>query len=109
MAPLFLTLHTNRKIMVLPDTLAHLNGHTVITKSYTIFRDPGFTTSKQIQSRLNEELLETVNDPDYLGILKFELPDKLFSYASGAAGLDAEEVNELIELLSGIRNNPASW
>jgi hypothetical protein len=109
MKTLYLTLYTNRNLVILPDSQAHLNGHTVITKSYSIFKDSGVNHPDNIESKRNEELLEPLNDPDYLGILRFDVPDKLFTYTSGNTSLETEEVSELIELLSGIRENPAHW
>lgn len=110
MKALYITLHTVRKLLIFPDTIAHLNGHTIITKGYAIFKDSGVNTEELLQAKQSEELLEPIDDPDYLGRLQFDLPDKLFSYASGKEnGLDAEEVNELIEMLSGIRNDPRLW
>ncbi|RFZ91283.1 hypothetical protein D0C36_20345 [Mucilaginibacter conchicola] len=96
--------------MILPDTLAHRNGHKVIKRSYNIYTHLGVANPELIEQKKKEGLLAAAPDnPDYLGVLKLDLPDKLFSYSSPQNGLYAEEVNELIELLSGIREDPSKW
>ena len=110
MTPLFFTLKNRLPLMVIPDTQAHLDGHTILTYTYSVFLDIGH--GEPILSRSKEPTLhlEKNNDPDYYGYLTFEKPGQLFTYtANGQRELSAEEVNELIEHLSDVRDNPASW
>lgn len=63
--------------MVLPDTLVHLNGHTVITKSYTIFRDPGFAASIRLDRQTRSARVSRVSsylDQFSVGIFGQDLP-----------------------------------
>ncbi|HEX8021628.1 hypothetical protein [Mucilaginibacter sp.] len=54
--------------------------------------------------------LEQNNDPDYCGYITFEKPGSIFTYtADGERELSAEEVTELIEHLSYVRDNPTLW
>jgi hypothetical protein len=53
--------------------------------------------------------LEKIEDPEYYGYIFFEQPGKLFTYTpDGPRELDSDQVQELIEHLSDIRDNPAS-
>ena len=110
MAPLFFTLDKHLPLMVIPDTQAHLDGHAVITYTYSIFNDKG--GGNPALSLLKESTLhlDHINDPDYYGYITFVEPGKLFTYtADGKRELNDNEVNELIELLSHVRDNPKLW
>lgn len=110
MKPLSITLNDGLKLMVIPDTTAHLDGHTVLTYTYSIFRDIGAGNPLISRSRESTLHLEEINDPEYYGFLTFEKPGKLFTYTTdGRQELDSAQVRELIEHLSDIRDNPASW
>src|SRR3978361_828729 len=97
MTPLFFTLENRLPLMVIPDTQAHLDGHAILTYTYSIFLDMGHgdpLLSRSTESTLH---LEKINDPDYYGYVTFEKPGHLFTYtADGQRELNDEEVNELI-------------
>ena len=96
--------------MVIPDTQAHLDGHPVITHTYSIFFDSDLTNPLLLWSKESSLHLDQIKDPDYYGFLTFELPGSLFTYtANGQKQLSSEEITELIEHLSAIRDNPALW
>ena len=96
--------------MIIPDTLAHLDGHTIITHTYSVFTDQGNRKPAFLHSRESMLHLAKIDDPDYYGFITFEMPDKLFTYtADGRLRLDADEVQQVIEFLSDIRTNPALW
>ncbi|MEO3402880.1 hypothetical protein AAFN85_03195 [Mucilaginibacter sp. CAU 1740] len=110
MKPLFFTLHTERSVMILPDTLAHLDGHIIITETYSVFKDTGRDDPNTQRTKESSQHLEANRDPDYLGYIRFEVPDKLFSYSPGQVHrLHADEVEELITLISEVRANPQVW
>jgi hypothetical protein len=110
MKTLYFTLESNLKVMVIPDTQAHLDGHTIITHTYSIFRDTGSGNPLLARSRESTLHLEENNDPDYCGFITFEKPGSLFTYtADGQQELNTDETTELIEHLSNVRDNPALW
>lgn len=110
MKTLYFTLGGHRRIMVIPDTQAHLNGHTIITHTYSLFMDNGSGNPLLSRSKESTLHLERIEDPDYCGFLTFEKPGKLFSYtADGQNELETEDITELIEHLSDVRDNPALW
>jgi hypothetical protein len=71
--------------MIIPYTLAHMDGHPVVTYTYSIFRDT--QTGNPLLGRTKESSLhlEAIDDPNYFGYLTFELPDKLFNYTPASA------------------------
>jgi hypothetical protein len=110
MAPLYFTLSNQLKLMVIPDTQAHLDGHTIITHTYSIFLDTGKGNPLFARSKESTLHLETIKDPNYYGYITFEIPGRLFIYTSeGPKELSADEATELIDHLSNIRDNPALW
>lgn len=110
MKTLFFSLESDLKVMVIPDTEAHLNGHAIITRTYSIFRDSGNGNPLMARSKESTLHLEKITDPDYFGFLTFDKPGSMFSYtADGQQELNSEEVTELIEHLSDVRDNPAMW
>ncbi|MDB5144633.1 MAG: hypothetical protein JWQ66_3346 [Mucilaginibacter sp.] len=108
MKPLFFTLTSNLHLKVIPDTQVHLNGHLVISYNYNVFID-GAKDDPSLA--LHEKLhADKTLDPDYLGTVTFEKPGHLFTYTSGGRQeLTPEEVEELIEHISHIRDNPDLW
>lgn len=108
--PLHLTLSNQLRLMVIPDTMAHADGHEVITRTYSIFLD--IDAGNPLISRSKESTLhlEDINDPNYYGYITFERPGALFSYTpDGERNLTHNELEEVIEHLSDIRDNPALW
>lgn len=110
MKTLYFTLENDLKIMVIPDTQAHLNGHTIITHTYSVFKDMGTGNPLLARSKESTLHLENIADPNYYGFITFEKPGSMFSYtADGQKELTSEEATELIEHLSDVRDNPALW
>lgn len=96
--------------MAIPDTQAHLNGHTVLTHTYSIFLDIDAGNPLIGRSKESTLHLEEIDDPNYFGYITFERPGSLFSYTpNGSLNLTRTEVEEVIEHLSDIRDNPALW
>jgi hypothetical protein len=78
MTPLFLKLNNGTPLMIIPDTEAHLDGHTILTYTYSI--------------------------------ITFERPGELFSYTpDGKRVLAHDELEEIIERLTYIRDHPSLW
>jgi hypothetical protein len=110
MKPLFFNLDKTLALMVIPDTEAHLDGHAILTYTYSIFRDRDNGNPLQSLSKESKLHLKRTNDPDYYGYITFENPGQLFTYTSGEQNeLTSEQVMELIEEISEVRNNPSLW
>ncbi|WP_374951323.1 hypothetical protein [Mucilaginibacter sp.] len=106
MSPIFFTLHDDKHLMIIPDTQAHLNGHAIITFTYSIYIDKQDGSPYPAQRKENTLHLDNNSDPDYYGFITFEKPGSLFTYTSdGQLELTAEESNEVIEHLSHIRDD----
>ena len=109
MQPIYLTIGLH-PLMIIPDTLAHLNGHLAITHTYHIYRQSGLVPNREQFGHEEKLGLDKNEDPDYLGHLVFEIPDKLFNYfPSGKRHLQSGDVSELVEQLRHYRDNPGLW
>ncbi|MDN3551635.1 hypothetical protein [Mucilaginibacter aquaedulcis] len=110
MEPLRFTLGNRKKLLVIPDTIAHLNGHAVLTFTYSIFADDGLSHPLRKRRREDSLHLEKIDDPNYCGYITFEKPGHIFTYNPGdMLELDGDEVEEIIEHLSHVRDNPTLW
>jgi hypothetical protein len=110
MKTLYFTLSNRLQLMVIPDTQAHLDGHAIITHTYSVFKNTGLGNPLLARSKESTLHLEKIDDPSYFGFITFEKPGSLFTYtADGQQDLSTEEVTELIEHLSDVRDNPALW
>jgi len=110
MKTLYFDLENGLKVMVIPDTQAHLDGHAIITYTYSVFKDTGLGNPMLARSKESTLHLEGNDDPDYLGFITFEKPGSIFTYtADGQQELESNEVTELIEHLTNVRENPALW
>lgn len=96
--------------MVIPDTQAHLDGHTVITQTYHIYKQTGLNINGEIFGHEEKLDIPDKSDPNYVGYISFDVPDKLFSYyPEESRQLESHDVTELIRLLSEYRGNPIVW
>ncbi|HEY9194940.1 MAG TPA: hypothetical protein VIM77_01700 [Mucilaginibacter sp.] len=110
MKPLFFTLTTKRHIMIIPDTHAHVDGHPVISYTYSLFVDRYAGNPRQAAPKESSLHLDKIKDPDYLGFIAFEKPGNVFSYTPGDYdALSVPEVEEVIEHIGFIRSNPQLW
>jgi len=110
MIPFYFTINETMPIMVVPDANSHMDGHPVLTYSYTLYEansDLYNMPSIDIDSNLASAKQK---NPDYLGTIFFDLPDKSFTYISdGMRQLSGDEVQETIEKISHYRHNPDQW
>ncbi len=110
MIPLYFKLGDGLSFMIIPDTAAHLDGHVIITHTYSVFKDTGLGNPLAARSKESTLHLEAITDPNYYGYITFEMPNRLFTYtADGQLELSSDEVEQIIEMLSHVRTNPALW
>jgi len=101
MVPLFYSLGNRLQLMIIRDSEAHLNGQSILTKTYSIFQDMALGDPRQSKSKEGTLHLERINDPEYYGFLTRQSPDTLFSYtADGKKQLSKDELAQLIEQLA---------
>ncbi len=108
MKPIFFTIDNSLPLKVVPDTQAHLDGHTVIAYNYNIFFDS--TKNDPAKALAQNEDSDKMSDPDYYGYVTFEKPGQLFSYTPGEQRqLTRAEIEEVIEQLNHYREHPDLW
>jgi hypothetical protein len=102
MAPLFFSLGNLLQLMVIRDSEAHLNGQTILTKTYSIFQDMALRDPRQSKSKEGTLHLERIADPEYYGFLTSEKPGDVFTYTDdGLKHLSKDELEQLIEQIAG--------
>ncbi|QJD97100.1 hypothetical protein HH214_15100 [Mucilaginibacter robiniae] len=110
MSAIFFTVENNLSLMVIPDTIAHLDGHAVITYTYSVFRDSGQYNTDQEEGKESTLHLDKHTDPNYMGYITFEKPNQLFTYtADGSEELSSNQVEEVIEQITYYRDNSDMW
>lgn len=110
MQPIYFTLEPNLPLMIIPDTQAHLDGHTIITQTYHLYRQLEKAFANQMHQRENHLGLNKDKDPNYMGYLTFEVAGRVYSYtADGYEDLSSDEVEQIIEYLNVFRDNPPMW
>lgn len=107
--PIYLTIGEQR-LLIIPDTQAHLDGHIILTHTYQIYKQSGILINNEFFAREEKLAVPDKNNPDYMGYLVFDIPGKLFSYyPEGPIELRNEDLKELISNLSEYRDNPGLW
>ena len=110
MTPFFCKLNSETTIMVIPDTQAHVDGHPVLTYSYTLYRaEPGHS---EVEMSSADQLMapDKIKLKDYLGTIYFDQPYKSFSYtADGVNQMDVEDVEQVIGMITEYRMNQERW
>ena len=109
MKPFSLTIDNNLDILVIPDSYGHMNGHPVLTYSYSIYKNVNKYDPVAMHEKEDNLHLEDRNDPNFMGVIIFESPDRLFTYEAGQMPLSSEEVEEIIEKITQYRNTPSMW
>ena len=109
MKPFLITVDSGLKLMIVPDSDAHADGHPVLTYSYSIYKSKQADIYEPADSDTLLLAEKRVN-PDYRGTIIFEQPDKLFNYVDdGPERISPMEVQEAIEQITAYRDNPAIW
>jgi hypothetical protein len=110
MKPIFITVTPKRPLIIIPDSQAHVDGHPVLTYTYSVYRDQQNGDREQLVDKETNLHLAKNEDPDYMGYITFEQPGRLFTYtADGSSELTSDEVEEIIEQISEYRDTPNLW
>ncbi len=91
----------------MPDITSHMDGHPVLSYVYNVFLNTNKSNAELIYEEAN--IPSRDDDPDYYGKIIFESPGRLFSYEEGNRKLTRAEVEEVIECISHVRDNPSLW
>jgi len=109
MKPIYITVGNNLPLMIIPDSQAHLDGHTIITYTYSVYNDSQRGTN-DIYQQETELHLEKHGNPNYMGYITFDAPDRVFTYTDdGHKPLTRDEVEEVIEKITYYRETPKLW
>jgi len=108
MKPIYFTLDNGRALIIVPETQIVFDGHPILSLNYNVFANEadgdhhGFlNTTEKVPHK---------TDVNYLGFITFEQPGKMYSYTSESDyPLSRSEVEETIELISHLRDNPDLW
>jgi hypothetical protein len=110
MTPFYCTISGGMTVMVIPDTQAHVDGHPVLTYSYTLYRS---MPSRPVEETAAVDKLlapDKIKHKDYLGTIFFDQPYKAFSYtADGLNELEIEDVQLVIDQIIDYRMNSELW
>lgn len=97
-------------LMVIPDVQFHLDGTASLTFIYNIYLDCGMGNPGQ---RIKKDLAlksDKQSDPDYFGYVVFHKNETIFTYVpDGENRLREPEVEQLIDMVSQVRNQPDLW
>jgi hypothetical protein len=87
MDALYFTIHNQLEVKVIPDTQVYQDGHPILTYTYRVY-----------------------SGESYYGVITFEKPGTFFTYtADGDKELSSDDVIQLVEKISHIRDNPNLW
>lgn len=98
--------------MIIPDTEGHIDGHPVLTHTYSMYRitDGHPFTRREIDNKKSKLHLAENKDEDYLGYISFDVPGKVFTYIPADYNtLNRTEVEEVIEEITDYRDDPKRW
>jgi hypothetical protein len=109
MRPFYLTVANALNLTVIPDSDAHMDGHPVLTYSYSIYKNEGAISGNDLNEKESNLHLKKQDDPNYMGVILFEAPDRLFTYEAGQQALSSDAVEEVIEQITHYRDTPAMW
>ena len=103
-------MHNITPIIVIPDVNAHVDGHPILTSSYTLYKSDR-THDKLHMLNTDKHLApEKLKHPDYLGTVFYEESDRSISYsADGLNELSHYEVEDIIKQINSYRKNSGIW
>jgi len=108
MKPIYFKLDSGRALVVVPEIQVILDGHPVLSLNYNVFANEDNVDQHGFLSTTEQSPQKT--DVNYLGFITFEQPGKMYSYTSENDNpLSRSEVEETIELISHVRDNPDLW
>jgi hypothetical protein len=109
MEPFFTSVGKGLALMIIPDTVAHVDGHPVLTYSYSIYRNQQPNDALQ-ERRENKLHLVRKSDPDYMGTIEFKIPGRSLNYITDGIGrLGPFEIQELVDRINAYRGDSALW
>lgn len=107
MAIFYFMIGNNLPLMVVPETRVYMDGHPILTHSYSIYKD---YTTDNLDDLFSPDEQKKQSNPNYLGYITFEIPGRIFNYvADGMQTLSREEVEQAVEQISHYRDNPDTW
>jgi hypothetical protein len=104
----YYTLTSNIPLIIIPDITSHMDGHPVLSYTHNLFLNTDDGDGKKVFEKENI-VSDKHDDPDYYGKITFESPGQLFTYEDGNHVLTRSEVEEVIEHISHVRDNPNLW
>jgi hypothetical protein len=109
MVPLYFIISNQTPLMIIPDSQAHFDGHPVLTYTYNIYKNTG-PKNLSVNRMETKMHLEKNNDPNFLGVLTFEIPGKMFTYsANDNESLSSGDIEEIVENITHYRENSHLW
>ena len=106
MRPFKLTVAQSLNLTIIPDSDAHMDGHPLLTYSYSIYKNEGAFSGNDLSEKESSLHLVKKEDANYMGVILFEAPDRLFTYEAGQQALSSDEV---IEQITHYRDTPSMW
>jgi len=83
MKPIYITVGNELPLMIIPDSRAHLDGHTILTYTYSIYKNSK-TASNNLVQQESELRLEKHKNINYMGYIIFENPSHCLPIATMA-------------------------
>ncbi|MCC8426720.1 hypothetical protein [Mucilaginibacter sp. UR6-11] len=107
MAAFYFNISSELPLMVVPETRVSMDGHPILTHSYSLYRN---TNGDNADAVLSPDDQQRQSNPNYLGSITFEIPGRVFNYiADGQASLSRDELEQAIEQISHYRDHPDLW
>ena len=103
----YLNINKSLHLKVVPETRVYMDGHPILTYSYSLYRD---VDEEDVKALFNQDDQKKQSNKNYLGYITFEIPGKVFHYISdGQRDLDPEEVEQIVEKITHYRERPDFW
>jgi hypothetical protein len=107
MSVFYFNIGSSLQLMVVPETRVYMDGHPILTHSYSLYKDVSTNNPEDVFSQDDQKKQA---NPNYLGYITFEIPGRVFNYVpDGLQALSREEVEQAVEQISHYRDNPDIW